>query len=182
VDARVICATNLDLRERIQSGRFLEDLFYRLNDITVRVPALRERREDIPTLAQHFLELYGRQMEKNLKGFAPDLIKALLAHEWRGNVRELEKTIKRMVVLADEGAVLDRSLLPAEIRDAAADPKAVGHSLRSNVAQLERRMVAEALERNRWNKARTARDLGLSYPTLLAKIRGFKLERGRAGQ
>src|SRR5262249_56922145 len=110
VDARVICATNGDLRERIQSGRFLEDLFYRLNDITVRVPALRERREDIPTLAQHFLDFYGDQMEKNLKGFAPDVIKALLAHEWRGNVRELEKTVKRMVVLADAGADLNRTL------------------------------------------------------------------------
>ncbi|TMQ71591.1 MAG: tetratricopeptide repeat protein [Candidatus Eisenbacteria bacterium] len=180
VDARVICATNGDLRERIQSGRFLEDLFYRLNDITIRVPALRERREDIPTLAQHFLELFGRQMEKNLKGFAPDVIKALLAHDWRGNVRELEKTIKRMVVLADDGATLDRSLLPPEIRDAVIDPKATGRTLRSNVAQLERRMVAEALERNRWNKARTARDLGLSYPTLLAKIRSFRLEKAHS--
>ncbi len=181
VDARVICATNGDLRERIQSGRFLEDLFYRLNDITVRVPALRERREDIPTLAHHFLDLYGRQMEKSLRGFAPDVIKTLLAHEWRGNVRELEKTVKRMVVLADDGAVLDRSLLPPEIREVVVDAKATGRTLRSNVAQLERRMVAEALERNRWNKARTARDLGLSYPTLLAKIRSFKLEKARLG-
>ena len=180
VDARVICATNGDLRERIQSGRFLEDLYYRLNDITVRVPALRERREDIPMLAQHFLELYSRQMEKDIRGLAPDVIQALLGHEWRGNVRELEKTIKRMVVLADDGATLDRSLLPTEIRDAAVDPRIIGRSLRSNVAQLERKMVAEALERNRWNKARTARDLGLSYPTLLAKIRVFKLERGRS--
>jgi transcriptional regulator with GAF, ATPase, and Fis domain/tetratricopeptide (TPR) repeat protein len=181
VDARVICATNGDLRERIQTGRFLEDLFYRLNDITIRVPALRERREDIPLLAQHFLEFYARQMEKKIRGLAPDVMQALLGHEWRGNVRELEKTIKRMVVLADEGATLDRSLLPAEVRDAAIDPRAIGRSLRSNVAQLERKMVAEALERNRWNKARTARDLGLSYPTLLAKIRSFKLERSRNG-
>jgi transcriptional regulator with GAF, ATPase, and Fis domain len=180
VDARVICATNCDLRERIQSGRFLEDLYYRLNDITVRVPALRERREDIPVLAQHFIETFTRQMEKNLRGFAPDVLQAFLTHEWRGNVRELEKTVKRMVVLADDGAVLDRSLLPAEMREASIEPRAVGRSLRSNVAQLERKMVAEALERNRWNKARTARDLGLSYPTLLAKIRSFKLERGRS--
>jgi two-component system response regulator HydG len=180
VDARVICATNGDLRERIQTGRFLEDLYYRLNDITVRVPSLRERREDIPVLAQHFLELYARQMDKKVRGLAPDVIQALLAHEWRGNVRELEKTVKRMVVLADDGAMLDRSLLPAEIRDATAEPRASSRSLRSNVAQLERRMVAEALERNRWNKARTARDLGLSYPTLLAKIRSFKLDRGRS--
>jgi DNA-binding NtrC family response regulator len=178
VDARVICATNCDLRERIQAGRFLEDLYYRLNDITIRVPALRERREDVPLLAQHFLALYARQMEKNLRGFTPDLLKLLLAYEWRGNVRELEKAVKRMVVLAEDGAVLDRSLLPSEIRDAGADDtKVMGKSLRSNVAQLEKKMIAEALERNRWNKARTARDLGLSYPTLLAKIRSFRLER-----
>ena len=179
VDARVICATGCDLRDRIREGRFLEDLFYRLNDITVRVPALRERREDIPVLAHHFLETYSRQMGKTIQGFAPDVLRAMLGYEWRGNVRELEKTVKRMVVLADDGAVLDASLLPTEIREVVANgtARAPSRTLRTNVAQLERKMIAEALERNRWNKARTARDLGLSYPTLLAKIRAFRLDR-----
>ena len=177
VDARVICATGCDLRDRIQEGRFLEDLFYRLNDITIRVPALRERREDIPVLAQHFFATYTRQMDKSLKGFSPDVLRALLAHEWRGNVRELEKTVKRMVVLADEGDTLSASLLPPEIRQGAASARSTSRVLKTNVAQLERQMISEALERNRWNKARTARDLGLSYPTLLAKIRQFKLDR-----
>ena len=181
VDARVICATGCDLRDRIQDGRFLEDLFYRLNDITIRVPALRERREDIPLLAQHFLATYSRQMDKPMTGFSPETLRALLAHEWRGNVRELEKTVKRMVVLADEAGPLDASLLPAEMLQAATSPaRAAGRTLRTNVAQLERQMIAEALERNRWNKARTARDLGLSYPTLLSKIRTFKLDRSPA--
>ena len=180
VDARVICATGCDLRDRIKEGRFLEDLFYRLNDITVRVPALRERREDIPLLAQHFLDVCTRQMGKTLKGFSPAVLRGMLSFEWRGNVRELEKAVKRMVVLADDGAMLDASLLPLEVREAmsAAGPsRAPARSLRNNVAQLERKMIAEALERNRWNKARTARDLGLSYPTLLAKIRTFSLDR-----
>ena len=182
VNARVICATGCDLRDRIKDGRFLEDLFYRLNDITVRVPALRERREDIPVLAQHFLTVFSRQMEKPLKGFGPEVVRVFLESEWRGNVRELEKAVKRMVVLADEGDVLGLALLPDELREAStSEPhRTAGRALRSNVAMLERRMIAEALERVRWNKARAARELGLSYPTLLAKIRTLKIERRRA--
>ena len=181
VNARVICATGCDLRERIKDGRFLEDLYYRLNDITVRVPTLRERREDIPVLAQHFLEHYGRQMERDVKGLAPEVLRAFLDYEWRGNVRELEKTVKRMVVLAEDGDTLGVDLLPPDMREQAAPPpeNTAGKSLRSNVSMLERRMIEEALERNRWNKARVARELGLSYPTLLTKIRTFKLERRR---
>ena len=179
VNARVICATGCDLRERIKEGRFLEDLYYRLNDITVRVPTLRERREHIPVLAQHFLEFYGRQMERVVKGLSPEVMRVFLDYEWRGNVRELEKTVKRMVVLAEDGDTLGAELLPPEMREQAA-PLAqapVGKSLRSNVSMLERRMIEEALERHRWNKARTARELGLSYPTLLTKIRTFRIER-----
>jgi len=182
VNARVICATGCDLRERIQAGRFLEDLYYRLNDITLRVPALRERREDVPVLAQHFLATFSRQMDKPVKGFAPEVVRAFLQHEWRGNVRELEKAVKRMIVLADENTALGLDLLPAEMREGmplATEPRVNGRTLRSNIELLERRMIAEALERHRWNKARTARDLGLSYPTLLSKIRLLKLERDR---
>jgi Nif-specific regulatory protein len=184
VNARVICATGCDLRERIQKGRFLEDLYYRLNDITVKVPALRDRREDIAVLAQHFLTLYSRQMEKRVGSFAPDVMRAFLDHEWRGNVRELEKTVKRMVVLADEGDPLTANLLPPEFaeRERAAGNGAPGtksRSLRSNVGELEKRMIADALERHDWNKARAARELGLSYPTILSKIRTFRIERPR---
>ncbi len=192
VDARVVCATSSDLRERIRDGRFLEDLYYRLNDITVRVPSLRERREDIPVLAQHFLAVYSRQMEKAVRGFAPEVLKALLDHEWRGNVRELEKTVKRMIVLADEGDTLGLDLLPADVAESTAssarvpvlqrDTVAVGapprgdRSLKSAVTEMERQLIGEALERNRGNKTRVARELGLSYPTLLQRIRAFGLE------
>jgi DNA-binding NtrC family response regulator len=188
VDARVICATGVDLRDRIREGRFLEDLYYRLNDITVRVPALRERREDIPVLAQHFLSLYSRQMEKDLRGFGPEVMQLFLAHEWRGNVRELDKTVKRMVVLADQGDLLGLDLLPPEMREhatlvvaaAAENGGQAGRSLRSSVSELERRVISEALDRHRWNKAKVARELGLSYPTLLARIRNLELERRRS--
>jgi transcriptional regulator with PAS, ATPase and Fis domain len=185
VDARVICATCVDLRERIREGRFLEDLYYRLNDITVRVPALRDRREDIPVLAQHFLAQYARQMDKPLRGFSPDVLRCFLDHDWRGNVRELEKTVKRMVVLADEGDLLGKDLLPHELNDKetverAADTDADSRTLRTSVSLLERRLIAECLEKHRWNKARVARELGLSYPTLLSRIRTLRIERRRA--
>jgi transcriptional regulator with GAF, ATPase, and Fis domain/tetratricopeptide (TPR) repeat protein len=197
VDARVICATGSDLRERIREGRFLEDLYYRLNDITVRVPALRERREDIPVLAQHFLTMYSRQMEKPVRGFTPEVMRLFLESEWRGNVRELEKAVKRMVVLADEGDALGLELLPVEMREAPVAPPANGngnghathagngsaevagrgaHTLRRSVSELEKKMIAEALERFSGNKARVARELGLSYPTLLSRIRAYGLE------
>jgi transcriptional regulator with GAF, ATPase, and Fis domain/Tfp pilus assembly protein PilF len=181
VDARVICATGCDLRERIKAGRFLEDLYYRLNDITVRVPALRERREDIPVLVHHFLSQFARQMEKKVAGLDPRVLQVFLDYGWRGNVRELEKTLKRMIVLAEEGDTLGLDLLPPEMREAQpGEPEKLnGHSLRNNISQLERKMIAEALERNRWNKARAARDLRISYPTLLTKIRALQIERRR---
>jgi Nif-specific regulatory protein len=181
VAARVICATGCDLRERIREGRFLEDLYYRLNDITIRVPALRERREDIPVLAQHFLAHYAKQMDRKVRNFSPQVLRMLMENEWRGNVRELEKTVKRMVVLAEDGDELGVDLLPVELRTANVNgkPRKNGTSLRSNVSDLERRMIAEALDRNRWNKAKVARELGLSYPTLLSRIRNLGIERRR---
>jgi transcriptional regulator with GAF, ATPase, and Fis domain/Tfp pilus assembly protein PilF len=181
VNARVICATGCDLRDRIKEGRFLEDLFYRLNDITIRVPSLRERREDIPVLAQHFFGVFSRQMERTPKGFAPEVLRLFLEYEWRGNVRELEKVVKRMVVLAEDGDTLGVDLLPAEFQGRTREPEVRGapRLLRSNISQLEKRMIADALDRNRWNKAKVARELGLSYPTLLAKIRTLGIERRR---
>src|SRR5260221_192153 len=184
-----------DLRERIREGRFLEDLYYRLNDITVRVPALRERREDIPVLAQHFLAMYSKQMDKAVKGFAPEVMRLFLDSEWRGNVRELEKAVKRMGGLADDGEVLGLELLPTEMREsrpltpvtngsahgnghapASAPANAPGHTLRRSISELEKKLIADALERNHGNKARVARELGLSYPTLLSRIRAYALQ------
>jgi transcriptional regulator with GAF, ATPase, and Fis domain/Tfp pilus assembly protein PilF len=181
VNARVICATGCDLRERIREGRFLEDLYYRLNDITIRVPSLRERREDIPVLAQHFLAYYSRQMDRNLKGFTAEVMRVFMESEWRGNVREIEKTVKRMVVLAEDGQSLGVDLLPPEMQPHGESNGTRGgaKSLRSNVSLLEKRMIADALDRHRWNKAKVARELGLSYPTLLGRIRTLGIERRR---
>jgi transcriptional regulator with GAF, ATPase, and Fis domain/Tfp pilus assembly protein PilF len=182
VDARVIAATNSDLRERIKSKRFLEDLYYRMNDIAVTVPPLRERREDIPILTEHFLAYYARQMDKPMLEITPAVQRALLNHEWRGNVRELEKTVKRLVVLAEEGQPVGVDLLPEDLRaslEALPQELSGSFNVKLHVERLERRLIREALEQNAWNKTHAARALGLSYPTLLSKIRLLGLDRRR---
>src|SRR5262249_21780752 len=152
---------------------------------------------------QHFLAVYSRQMEKAVRGFAPEAMRLFLESEWRGNVRELEKTVKRMVVLADDGDVLGIDLMPAELREAKpatngaigsngsanghgnghanghANGEGRGRTLRTSVSELERKLIEEALERFHGNKARVARELGLSYPTLLSRIRSYGIEAHR---
>jgi DNA-binding NtrC family response regulator len=153
-----------------------------MNDIAITVPPLRERREDIPLLTEHFLAFYARQMDKPLPELSPAVKKSLLNHEWRGNVRELEKTVKRLVVLADAGTVVGIDLLPEEMRA----PLETGQAdlsgtfnVRQHVERLERRLIREALESHNWNKTQAARVLGVSYPTLLSKIRLLGLDRRR---
>jgi transcriptional regulator with GAF, ATPase, and Fis domain/Tfp pilus assembly protein PilF len=180
VDARVVCATNCDLKDRIKNGRFLEDLYYRLNDISVTVPPLRERREDIPLLVDHFLRLFARQMDKPVAVLADATLRALIEQDWRGNVRELEKTIKRLVVLWDGEGKAGPDLLPPEFRKTNTPAESLETlNLRVQIGHLERRVIREALEANQWNKSRAARVLGLSYPTLLSKIRLLGLDRRR---
>jgi transcriptional regulator with PAS, ATPase and Fis domain len=182
VNARVIAATNADLRERIKAGRFLEDLYYRMNDIAVTVPPLRDRREDIPPLVEHFLGFYARQMDKPAPALSPAVQRALLHHEWRGNVRELEKTVKRLVVLAEPDVAVGVEQLPDDVREHAEDSRVDagdGYNVRVHVERLERRLIRDALEQHLWNKTQAAKALGLSYPTLLSKIRLLGLDRRR---
>jgi len=182
VNARVIAATNAELRERIKAGRFLEDLYYRMNDIAITVPPLRDRREDIPALVEHFLALYARQMDKPAPQLTPAVQRVLLQHEWRGNVRELEKTIKRLVVLAEPDVPVGVEQLPDEVREHSEDnhiDASDGFNVRVHVERLERRLIRDALELHLWNKTQAAKALGLSYPTLLSKIRLLGLDRRR---
>jgi transcriptional regulator with PAS, ATPase and Fis domain len=177
VDTRVICAANTNLRERIQAGEFLEDLYYRLNDFILSVPPLRERREDIPLLVDHFLTRFSAQYDRPLVKLSPEVRRALLEYSWRGNVRELEKTMRRLVVLAEDGAPIGLNLLPAEISAEEPAPAGGGTTLRDEVSRTERRVIAEALRAHKGNKARAARELRVSYPCLLKKIREYGLER-----
>jgi len=175
VDARIICATNMDLMQLIKEGEFLEDLYYRLSDITISVPPLRERRDDIPLLVQHYLKEYGPK-DKISRAVTRGAMQLLMDHDWPGNVRELEKTVKRMLVLASPEGELTSELLPREINQTES-VFVEGGSLRTEVERTERRVIGEALERHAWNKARAAKFLNVSYPTLLKKIKELNLDR-----
>jgi transcriptional regulator with PAS, ATPase and Fis domain len=179
VDTRVVCATNTNLRQKIEAGEFLEDLYYRLNDFILKVPPLRERREDIPVLMDYFLKKFSRQYGRPEVKLTPEVQRVLLELPWRGNVRELEKTIRRLVVLADEELPVGPELLPVEIQvSAAEDLTGEPSTLREEVARTEKRVIGEALRAHRWNKARVARSLKISYPCLLKKIKDYNLVPG----
>ncbi|MBD3237520.1 MAG: AAA domain-containing protein [Candidatus Eisenbacteria bacterium] len=188
VDVRIICASNVDLREAIARGRFLEDLFYRLNDFTVHLPPLRERTEDIPLLVDHFYAHACQEMKRRPRGLARAVRAQLLDHDWRGNIRELMQVVRRLVALSEDGERITPELLPHEFRDPATrlaasqpDPQEEARRrqrpriLREEVARLERRLIAEALEATGWNRSEVARRLKISYPSLLAKIKRFGL-------
>jgi transcriptional regulator with GAF, ATPase, and Fis domain len=173
VDTRVICAANTELKARIEAGEFLEDLYYRLNDFMVHVPPLRERPEDIPLLIDYFMKRFSEQYERPGVKLTPEVRAALMEHSWSGNVRELEKTIRRIVVLCDAGSTIDMDLLPPEIRAAEAPSRA--RTLREELATTERRVLSHALDSRGWNRSRVSRELKISYPSLLKKIREYGL-------
>jgi len=180
VDVRVLCATNVNLKARIARGEFLEDLYYRLNDICFRVPPLRERPEDIPLLVDHYTRRFASEMGKEIGGVETDVVRLFSELAWRGNVRELEKVVKRMVVLANDGEPLSTRLVPRELlRVEEETPSDSPSTLRAEVAKVERKLIGQALDRNGWNKLKAARELSLSYPTLLQKIKLYQLDRRR---
>jgi transcriptional regulator with PAS, ATPase and Fis domain len=178
VDTRVVCAANTNLMDKIKEGLFLEDLYYRLNDFIVVVPPLRDRREDIPPLIDYFLKKFSAQYGRPEVRLTPEVQRIFLDLAWRGNVRELEKTIRRLVVLADDDLPVGPELLPVEIQVPASGINGDGEStLREEVARTECRVIGEALRKNEWNKAQVARTLKVSYPCLLKKIKEHGLIR-----
>ena len=178
VDVRVLCATNVNLKARIARGEFLEDLYYRLNDICFRVPPLRERPEDIPLLVDHYSRRFAAELGKEVRGVEPEMLRLFAELPWRGNVRELEKVVKRMVVLANEGEPLTTRLVPRELLRVEEETNGdAPPTLKAEVAKVERKLIGQALERSNWNKLKAARALNLSYPTLLQKIKLYQLDR-----
>jgi len=173
-DVRVLSATNADLRAEVEAGRFRRDLFFRLNAIELSVPPLRERREDLPALAQGFLERHARRYRKELQGFEAAAEAALLAHAWPGNVRELDHAVERAVLLARGSRVsaADFALVPE--RGAAAELAP------TTLLTAERLLIARALERHGGNLQRAARELGLSRAGLYRRLEKHRLERPEA--
>ncbi len=176
VDVRVIAATNRDLAKDIEDGRFREDLWYRLNVIPVELPPLRERRADIPALAQHFVAKFAAQQEREAPEISPALMGVLMQSEWRGNVRELQNYIERLMAMTP-GKVLRPDQLPHDLQKRARAQGRIdrGRTLREMVAELERRQLQEALERHAGNQSEAARELGLTEQSLRYRLRRYAL-------
>jgi len=175
VDVRIIAATNKDLLEEIEEGRFREDLYYRLNVVTLSMPPLRERREDIPLLAQHFLEVFSETNRKKIKGFTPQAMDRMLKYDWPGNVRELMNGVERGVVLS-RADYLDEQDLPMILKDASLS----GESLAKDafladmpLDEVEKASILKTLEFTEGNKSEAARRLGITRRTLHKKLKMY---------
>jgi DNA-binding NtrC family response regulator len=180
VDVRLVLATNRKLREEVERGRFREDLYYRINVVPIRLPALRERREDIPALAERFLLRCAARQRRRIDGFAPEVLELLRAHSWPGNIRELENAVERSVLLAD-GPLIEVEDLPAELRgDVRASPGPaerlpLRERVRRETRRLEQDAIREALRATGGNVTRAAKRLGLSRRGLQLKMKELKI-------
>jgi len=181
VDVRVILASNKDLSEEVKAGRFRQDLFYRVNVVTIRLPRLAERIGDIPRLAEHFLKIYCAQSRKEILGFTPEAIQQMQRYPWPGNVRELENVVERAVILT-RNRYLGIDDLPSELLEAAAAPAEGSNgqwrpmSLKRALEEPERRIIQAALQANNWNRQLTADVLEINRTTLYKKMKRYGLE------
>lgn len=174
VDVRVIASTNRSLRDRIKSGDFREDLFYRLNVVNITFPPLRERKEDIPLLAQGFLARYAEQNGRKIEGISPDALEILMKFNWPGNVRELENVIERATVLC-RGSLITPDCLPEEILSPEVRPGLDIH-VGMTTLEAERMLILETLKAHDWNRTRAAELLGISIRTLRNKLNEYREE------
>src|SRR5579875_3794043 len=179
VDVRIIAATNVNLQQAVQEGRFREDLFYRLNVITIELPPLRSRKEDIPLLANHYLRIYAEENGLSARSLTPETLRVMLDYEWPGNVRELENAMERGVVLSN-GPEIKPDLLPAQLRNnpytAAILEQKPDASLFEVMEDIERRIIADRLERCNWNQTEAAEFFRIPLSTLNQKIKRLNIE------
>jgi DNA-binding NtrC family response regulator len=173
-DVRVIAATNKDLAKLVRKGVFREDLFYRIHVIRLALPNLRDRREDIPLLIEHFIAKFNRLQGKDVVGVSDEVLARLMDHDYPGNVRELENIIEHAFVLC-RGAMIEMAHLPPQLRGAmeAASPNIAGMTLLT----MERFLIANALQRQNGNRTAAARQLGINPSTLFRKLKSLGIER-----
>jgi two-component system response regulator HydG len=177
VDVRILAATNRKLENDVADGKFREDLYYRLNVVTVDVPPLRDRQDDIPLLAQHFLEKYSKKNRKQVKGFSPTAMDILLKYDWPGNVRELENAVERSVILLN-GDYISEKELPLNITQTYSEESNWVATQPSNteprpLEEVEKEAILAALEASGGNKSETARTLGINRKTLHKKLKNY---------
>jgi DNA-binding NtrC family response regulator len=179
VDVRIIAATNVDLRQMVREGKFREDLFYRLNVITIDLPPLRQRKEDIPLLVEHFLRKYSQENERQYRRMTPEGLRPLISYSWPGNVRELENVIERAVVLSS-GTEIGVDLLPDQIAGRGTPFPVLEHrpdaSLFDILEDCERRIITDMLEKCNWNQTEAAERFRVPLSTLNQKIKRLNIE------
>ncbi|HZQ91906.1 MAG TPA: sigma-54 dependent transcriptional regulator [Terriglobales bacterium] len=174
-EIRLVCASNRPLDREVEKGAFRQDLYYRINVVCIQVPALRQRKDDIPVLANYFLDVYSKKYDRPAAPLSRDLLARLRNYSWPGNIRELENLIKRYVILGSEDALTAE--FTASSSESTAAPAAVNGNIslkaltRNAVRELETKIIIDALEANRWNRRRTARTLNISYRALLYKLK-----------
>lgn len=175
LDVRVIAATNQDIESALEEGTFRKDLYYRLNTLTIDIPPLRERKEDISLLADHFLSMYSKVHKKKVFSISPEVIEPLINYSWPGNVRELEKVIERGVVLA-KGSMIHTDQIPEELREvesASGHQDFMRHTLSESVEILETKMIKDILDKAGGNRKKAAKMLGISLRSLQYKIKKY---------
>lgn len=169
VDVRLIAATHRDLAEEVSAGRFRQDLYYRLNVVTIEMPPLRQRRADIPSLAHYFLQRYGERNRKTVQGFTPQAMDLLIHYDWPGNIRELENAVERAVVLLTGEYISEREL-PLAITGTPVNACSSSDDVIQPLVEVEKEVILAALEKTGGNKTEAARQLGITRKTLLAKL------------
>lgn len=176
VNVRFIASTNRNLQEYVSQGKFREDLFYRLNVVDIHLPSLKEREGDIPLLAEHFLDKYRKQMNKNIKGISNDAMRALMNHEWKGEIRELENVIERSVIFCNEDFINVKNL-PVQFQSATEPTDfSPSGSLDESVKRFEKEIITRALEANEFNKEKTADTLQVGLSTLYRKMKELDIQ------
>jgi len=184
VDARIIAATNVDLKSLVEQGAFREDLFYRLNVISVHLPSLRGRKEDIPLLVDHFLKKFSQENNKAFGPVSPEIMRLLVQYDWPGNVRELENVVERAVVLSTSGD-LSRELISLEVKPASSVPKTNGmptvdgKPLGEILDTFERDVILQMLESVNWSQTEAAERFGLPLSTLNSKVKRLGIDAKR---
>jgi DNA-binding NtrC family response regulator len=179
VDVRIIAATNVNLQDAVREGRFREDLFYRLNVISLELPPLRSRREDIPLLAAHFLKFYAEENSTEHRSLSPEAMRIIMDYEWPGNVRELENAMERGVVLSTS-RIIGPELLPTQLTGSTYSASLLDHqpnaSLFDLMEEIERRIISDRLERCHWNQTEAAEYFKIPLSTLNQKIKRLNIE------
>jgi two-component system response regulator AtoC len=185
-EARVVSTTNRNLDEEMRAGRFRSELYYRINGVCLRVPALRDRKEDIPQLVQFFVKKHTSQLGRPRPSVSPRTLEIFQNHSWPGNIRELENMVKKIVALGDENLAAAELATPIPEprmrRDAEARSYSLKAAARAASREAERELIMKALTRTRWNRKRAAQELQISYKSLLYKLKQIGFEDSEVSQ